>query len=160
QPLRAVAEPPVRDPKWAHTPIDRFILARLESAGIQPQAPASSRQLIRRVTFDLVGLPPTPDELREFGAASERDPKTALSTLVDGLLKSPQYGERWGRHWLDVARYADSDGQESDRDRPSAYHYRDFVIHAFNDDLPFDQFVRWQLAGDEYEPQNPAAVAA
>ena len=83
-----------------------------------------------------------------------------MAALVDRLLKSPHYGERWGRHWLDVARYADSDGQESDRDRPLAYRYRDFVVRAFNDDLPFDRFVRWQLAGDEYEPQNAEAVAA
>ncbi|HVC92800.1 MAG TPA: DUF1549 domain-containing protein, partial [Pirellulales bacterium] len=160
QPLRPVEEPPVRDPHWARTTIDRFVLSRLESAGLRPQAPASPRQLIRRVAFDLVGLPPTPEEVREFSTAVERDPEGALASLADRLLKSPHYGERWGRHWLDVARYADSDGQESDRDRPLAYHYRDFVIRAFNDDLPFDQFVRWQLAGDEYEPQNPAAVAA
>ncbi len=160
QPLRRVAEPPVRDANWSRTPIDRFILARLESAKVQPRSPASSRQLIRRVTFDLVGLPPTPDEVREFSTASERDPQEALAALVDRLLKSPHYGERWGRHWLDVARYADSDGQETDRDRPLAYLYRDFVIRALNDDMPFDQFVRWQLAGNEYEPDNPAAVAA
>ncbi|MBC7820213.1 MAG: DUF1553 domain-containing protein, partial [Planctomycetaceae bacterium] len=160
QPLRPVDEPSVSDVNWALTPIDRFILARLEAVKIQPQSRASTRQLIRRVTFDLIGLPPTPDEVREFTAAAERDPQEALTALVDRLLKSPHYGERWGRHWLDVARYADSDGQESDRDRPTAYHYRDFVIRAFNDDRPFDQFVRWQLAGDEYEPQNPDAVAA
>ncbi|MGE5192398.1 MAG: DUF1549 domain-containing protein, partial [Deltaproteobacteria bacterium] len=160
QPLHPVAEPPVRDAQWARTPIDRFILARLESAGLRPQGRANFRQLIRRVAFDLVGLPPTPDEVREFSAAAERNLSAALAELVDRLLKSPHYGERWGRHWLDVARYADSDGQESDSDRPQAYHYRDFVIRAFNDDLPFDQFVRWQLAGDEYEPQNPDAVAA
>lgn len=160
QPLRAVAEPPVRDADWPRTAIDKFILARLEAAKIPPSAPATARQLIRRVTFDLIGLPPTPDEVREFVAASERDAQAALAALVDRLLKSPHYGERWGRHWLDVARYADSDGQESDRDRPTAYHYRDFVIRSFNDDRPFDQFVRWQLAGDEYEPQNPQAVAA
>ncbi len=160
QPLRSVAEPPVRDANWSRTPIDRFILARLESAKIRPQSPASSRQLIRRVKFDLIGLPPTPDEVREFIAAAERDPQEALAALVDRLLKSPHYGERWGRHWLDVARYADSDGQETDRDRPLAYLYRDFVIRALNDDMPFDQFVRWQLAGNEYEPDNSAAVAA
>jgi hypothetical protein len=160
QPLRAVAEPTVKDSKWAQTPIDRFILARLEIAGVKPQPRASARDLIRRITFDVIGLPPTPDEVREFVAAFERDPNVALTELVDRLLASPHYGERWGRHWLDVARYADSDGQESDRDRPTAYHYRDFVIRSFNDDRPFDEFVRWQLAGDEYEPQNPQAVAA
>ncbi len=160
QPLRSVVEPAVKDANWSRTSIDRFILSRLESAEIKPQRPASARQLIRRVTFDLIGLPPTPDEIRDFIAASELDQQAALASLVDRLLKSPHYGERWGRHWLDIARYADSDGQESDRDRPTAYHYRDFVIRSFNADRPFDQFARWQLAGDEYEPQNPDAVAA
>ena len=160
QRLRPIAEPTVQAANWARTPIDRFILSRLEAAGIQPQGQASARQLIRRINFDLIGLPPTPDEARAFTEAFERDAPGALAALVDRLLGSSHYGERWGRHWLDVARYADSDGQESDRDRPTAFHYRDFVIRAFNDDLPFDQFVRWQLAGDEYEPQNPKAVAA
>jgi hypothetical protein len=160
QPLRDVAAPMVQQQGWAQTPIDRFILARWEAARLQPQPRANARQLVRRVHFDLIGLPPTPNEVRDFMAASERDPQSALVTLVERLLQSPHYGERWGRHWLDVARYADSDGQESDHDRPLAYRYRDFVIQAFNDDLPFDQFLRWQLAGDEYEPQNPAAVAA
>ena len=160
QPLRAVPEPPVGDSHWPRTPIDRFVLARLESAGLRPQARTTPRQLIRRLAFDLVGLPPTPGEVRDFSAAAELDPEAAPASLADRLLKSPHYGERWGRHWLDVARYADSDGQESDRDRPLAYRYRDFVVRAFNDDVPFDQFVRWQLAGDEYEPQNAEAVAA
>ncbi len=160
QPLRPVADPNVQDSGWPKTPIDRFILASLEAKRLRPQNRATARQLLRRVNFDLIGLPPTPEEVSEFTAAFERHPDEALSTLVNRLLKSPHYGERWGRHWLDVARYADSDGQESDRDRPNAYHYRDFVIRAFNDDLPFDQFVRWQLAGDEYEPQNSQAVAA
>jgi hypothetical protein len=160
QRLHAVPEPAVRTSNWARTPIDRFILAKLEAAGLEPQLRAKPRQLIRRITFDLIGLPPTPDEVFEFTSAADTDPQAALAALVGRLLKSPHYGERWGRHWLDVARYADSDGQESDRDRPGAYHYRDFVIRAFNDEMPFDQFVRWQLAGDEYEPQDPAAVAA
>ena len=127
QPLRAIPKPPVSDSKWCPTPIDRFILARLVSAGIRPQPRAASRQLIRRATYDLIGLPPTPDEVRDFVASAERDPDAAMAALVDRLLKNPHYGERWGRHWLDVARYADSDGQESDRDRPLAYRYRDFV---------------------------------
>jgi hypothetical protein len=160
QPLRQVKLPSVQDATWTRTPIDYFILARLEAAGIEPQEPADPRQLIRRVSFDLIGLPPTPDDVRRFGRAADRDWQRAITDLVDQLLASPNYGERWARHWLDVARYADSDGQESDRDRNLAYHYRDFVIRAFNDDMPFDQFVRWQLAGDEYEPDNPQAVAA
>jgi Protein of unknown function (DUF1553)/Protein of unknown function (DUF1549)/Concanavalin A-like lectin/glucanases superfamily/Planctomycete cytochrome C len=160
QPLKRVQEPAVKNAPWARTQIDRFILARLEEAGIEPQPAASPRQLVRRVTFDLIGLPPTPKEVDEFCEAAAKDHNAALSALVERLLLSPHYGERWGRHWLDVARYADSDGQESDRDRPTAYHYRDFVIRAFNNDMPFDQFVRWQLAGDEYERANPDAVAA
>jgi hypothetical protein len=160
QPLQPVAVPRVRDESWVRTPIDAFILARLEAADISPRRSAGTRQLIRRLHFDLIGLPPTPDEVRAFQVAAERDLPSAVAALVDRLLHSPHYGERWGRHWLDVARYADSDGQESDRDRPMAYHYRDFVIRALNDDQPFDQFVRWQLAGDEYEPANPQAVAA
>ena len=113
--------------------------------------------LIRRLAFDLTGLPPTPDEVEAFVADPSND---AYERLVDRLLASPHYGERWGRHWLDLARYADSDGYESDRDRKIAYRYRDFVIRALNADMPFDQFVRWQIAGDEYAPDDPAAVAA
>ncbi len=160
QPLKAVAEPPVSDSNGCRTPIDRFIVAKLESAGLRHQPRADARQLIRRAAFDLNGLPPTPDEVRDFESAAQRDSEGAWNALVDRLLERPQYGERWGRHWLDVARYADSDGQEADHDRPLAYRYRDFVIRAFNEDRPFDQFVRWQLAGDEYEPENAEAVAA
>ncbi len=160
QPLQRVTEPTVKNDEWVRTQIDRFILSRLEAADIKPQAVAEPRQLIRRITFDLIGLPPSPNEVDEFCAAAAMDHSAAVSTLIERLLQSPHYGERWGRHWLDVARYADSDGQESDRDRPTAYHFRDFVIRAFNNDMPFDQFVRWQLAGDEYEPENPEAVAA
>ncbi|HVW02124.1 MAG TPA: DUF1549 domain-containing protein, partial [Planctomycetaceae bacterium] len=104
QPLSSVAEPAVRDANWPRTPIDHFIQSRQEAAGIRPANPASARRLIRRVSFDLIGLPPTPEEVREFTAAAERDPETALAALVDRLLESPHYGERWGRHWLDVAR--------------------------------------------------------
>jgi hypothetical protein len=160
QPLREIIPPATRNTDWPLTPIDRFVLAKLEGAGLQPQGRANPRQLIRRIQFDLIGLPPTPEELDAFSAAFDRSPDAALDALVDRLLQSPHHGERWARHWLDVARYADSDGQESDRDRPTAYHYRDFVIRALCDDMPYDQFIRWQLAGDEYEPQNPDAIAA
>jgi hypothetical protein len=147
----------VGDGAWCRTPIDRFILAALEAQGLRPNAQADRRTLIRRVYFDVIGLPPSPEEVRAFVADPADD---AYEKLVDRLLASRHYGERWGRHWLDVARYADSDGLESDADRPTAYHYRDFVIRALNDDLPYPTFVRWQIAGDEYEPDNPEAVAA
>jgi hypothetical protein len=157
RPLRAVALPEVRDADWCRTPIDRFILAALESRGLRPNSPADRRTLIRRVSFDLLGLPPSPEDVAAFVADPAPD---AYERLVDRLLASPRYGERWGRHWLDVARYADSDGLETDADRPTAYHYRDFVIRALNDDLPYRTFVRWQIAGDEYEPDDPEALAA
>jgi mono/diheme cytochrome c family protein len=160
QPLRSVVEPTVANSEWVQSPIDRFIAERFETARLSPNPAADPRRLIRRINFDLIGLPPTPQEVDDFCKASASDPRAATEGLVDRLLQSPHYGERWGRHWLDVARYADSDGQESDRDRPGAYHYRDFVIRAFNDDMPYDQFIRWQLAGDEYLPNNPGAVAA
>ena len=148
----------IRNPKpEIRNPIDGFIRAKLAEKGLTPSPPADPRAFIRRVTFDLTGLPPTPDEVEAFvGDASPQ----AAERLVDRLLASPQYGERWGRHWLDVARYADSGGYEGDVDRPTAFHYRDFVIRALNDDLPFDEFVRRQLAGDEYAPDDPRAVAA
>jgi hypothetical protein len=154
----AKAESPAAPVGRVHTPIDRFILAGLSAKRLTPAPPADQRVLIRRVTFDLTGLPPTPEEVEAFVRAA--DPDAAYEALVDRLLASPRYGERWGRHWLDVARYADSGGYESDIDRPAAYHYRDFVIKALNDDLPFDEFVRRQLAGDEHAPDDPRAVAA
>jgi hypothetical protein len=157
QPLRRPEPPAVRDAAWPHNPIDRFILAALEAKGIKPTAPADKLTLIRRATFDLTGLPPTPEEIDAFVADNSPD---AYPRLIDRLLASKRYGERWARHWLDLARYADSDGYESDEDRPTAYHYRDFVIKSLNDDLPFDTFVKWQLAGDEYEPDNPWARVA
>ncbi len=154
QSLARVQPPPVRNSAWVKTPVDRFILAALEEQGLTPAAPVDRRKLIRRAYFDLIGLPPKPEEIEAF--VRDPDPK-AYEKLVDRLLDSPHYGERWGRHWLDVARYADSNGQEGDQDRPTAYHYRDFVIRAFNQDLPYDTFVRWQLAGDEYAQQDSDA---
>lgn len=138
--------------------IDRFILARLRASRLTPAAPAEARVLIRRAAFDVIGLPPAPEDVEAFVKAA--DPDAAYKTLVDRLLASPHFGERWGRHWLDVARYADSGGYESDYDRPTAYHYRDFVIEALNADMPFDEFVRLQLAGDEIRPDDPRALAA
>jgi hypothetical protein len=159
-PLKSPPLPPVKHGTDVRTPVDRFILAQLEAQKLALSPPAEAPKLARRICFDLIGLPPSPEQvdsfLREFAANS----KAAVASLVDRLLASPHYGERWARHWLDVARYADSDGQESDADRPTAHLYRDFVIRSLNDDLAFDTFVRWQLAGDELEPNNPRAIAA
>ncbi|MBW3541686.1 MAG: DUF1549 domain-containing protein, partial [Planctomycetes bacterium] len=157
QPLIRVPPPAVANDAWCRTGIDRFILARLESAGIAPNVPADRLTLIRRVYFDLVGLPPEPGVVEEFVAS---DDPLAYEKLVDRLLASPHFGERWARHWLDVARFAESHGFEQDYDRPHAYHYRDFVIRAFNDDMPYEQFVRWQLAGDEFAADDPLALMA
>ncbi|MCI0541022.1 MAG: DUF1549 domain-containing protein, partial [Verrucomicrobiales bacterium] len=159
-PLGSPPLPAVQSTGFVRTPVDRFILRALEARALTLSPEADARKLVRRTYFDLTGLPPTPEQVDSFLKRYAIDPQAAVESLVDQLLASPQYGERWARHWLDVARYADSDGQESDADRPTAYHYRDFVIRAFNDDLPFDTFVRWQLAGDELEPDNPLAIAA
>jgi hypothetical protein len=156
-PLKDSPPPVVKDAAWCKTPVDRFILAKLEEKGLTPAAPLDRRRLIRRVYFDLVGLPPPPDEVEAF--IKDSDPQS-YARLVDRLLDSPHFGEKWARHWLDIARFAESSGYEHDYDRPYAYHYRDFVIKAFNRDLPFDTFVKWQLAGDEYEPENPLALMA
>ncbi|HXI38640.1 MAG TPA: DUF1549 domain-containing protein, partial [Bryobacteraceae bacterium] len=151
QPVRDPAPPPVRDTAWPKTGIDRFILARLEKEGMTPAKPADRRTLIRRITLDLTGLPPTPEEIDAFQKDAAPD---AFSKVIDRLLASPQYGERWGRMWLDVARYGEDDYRSLDPMRrgynpyPCAYLYRDWVIKAFNDDLPYDQFVRAQLAAD------------
>jgi hypothetical protein len=142
---------------WVRNPIDAFVLQKLRAANLTPSPPAPKITLIRRVTMDLIGLPPTPEEVRAFLA--DTSPQ-AYQNLVDRLLASPQYGERWGRHWLDVVRYADSGGFEGDRDRPYAWRYRDYVISAFNSDKSFDQFVREQLAGDEIAPYSPEALVA
>jgi hypothetical protein len=160
QPLKKPALPKTKIPGAIQSPVDRFVVARLEQSGLAMRKPADARKFARRIYFDLVGLPPKPEEIENFVTAYAADSKRAVAELVDELLASPHYGERWARHWLDVVRYADSDGQESDADRPNAYRFRDFVIHSLNDDSPFDRFVRWQLAGDELEPDNPLAVAA
>jgi cytochrome c553 len=157
RPLRGASLPAVKNAIWCATLIDRFILAALEQKSLRANPPADRRTLVRRLYFDLIGLPPTPDQVDAFIADSS---PTAYESLVDRLLASPHHGERWGRHWLDVARYADSNGMEQDTDRPNAYHYRDFVIRSLNDDLSYQTFVRWQLAGDEYDPENPRAVSA
>ncbi|HEV7223218.1 MAG TPA: DUF1549 domain-containing protein, partial [Pirellulales bacterium] len=157
QPLAVKSPPAVADETWPRTQLDRFILAKLEARGIVPNPAADRRRLVRRASFDLTGLPPTPEEIEAFVDDPSAD---AFDKVVDRLLDSPHYGERWARHWLDLVRYAESHGFEQDYDRPSAYHYRDFVIKALNQDLPYDTFVRWQLAGDEIEPDNPLALMA
>ncbi|MGE3818115.1 MAG: DUF1549 domain-containing protein [Isosphaeraceae bacterium] len=157
QPLRTTAPPAVKRGDWVRNPIDQFVVARLEARGLSPNPTADRRTLIRRLSFDLIGLPPTPEEVEAF----VNDPRPdAYDQLVDRLLDSPAHGERWARHWMDVARFAESHGYEQDYDRPHAYHYRDFLIKAINADMPYDEFVRWQIAGDEFAPDDPLAMAA
>src|SRR5262245_31391772 len=157
RPLAATVPPPVKNAAWARNPIDRFILAKLEEKGLSPNPAAGKDRLIRRATFDLHGLPPTAAEVEAFVHDSS---PAAYDALIDRLLQSPHFGERWARHWLDIVRFAESGGYEFDGDRPAAFHYRDFVIRAFNEDLPFHQFVRWQIAGDRLAPGDLRAVAA
>jgi hypothetical protein len=157
QPLASPAAPNVKDAKWARTEIDRFVLARLEKEGLKPVRPASKHDLLRRATLDLTGLVPTPDEYAAFEKDSSPD---AFAKVVDKLLASPHYGERWGREWLDVARYGEDDYRSLNpnprgyRPYPNAWAYRDWVIQAFNDDMPYDQFVKAQLAGDLMDPKT------
>jgi hypothetical protein len=136
---------------WVRSPVDAFILACLAREGLHPAPEADRRTLLRRLAFDLTGLPPTPAEVEAFVHDPAPD---AYERLVDRLLASPHYGERWGRHWLDVVRYAETEGFEYDRHRPGAWRYRDYVIDAFNRDKPYDRFILEQLAGDEIEPDN------
>jgi len=145
KPIQRVTPTATRRKDWADNPIDGFILANLEKNGIEPSAQADKTTLLRRATFDLIGLPPTKSEIADFLA--DNSPK-AFEKIVDRLLSSPRYGERWGRNWLDVVRYADSTGSDEDHRYPHAWRYRDYVIQAFNDDMPYNQFVREQLAGD------------
>lgn len=155
--LQKVEPPLVKNGAWCRNPIDRFILAKLEAAKITPGPNADKRTLIRRVTFDLTGLPPTVEDVDKFVADTDTD---AYKKVVDRLFISSAYGERWGRHWLDPARYAESHGFEHDYFRANAFHYRDFVINALNADMPYDQFVKWQIAGDELAPDDLQALAA
>jgi hypothetical protein len=144
KPVRLDA-PHVSDPHWVKNPVDAFVLARLDKAGLKPSAPAGRIALLRRVTYDLTGLPPTLKELDDFLADDRPD---AYARVVDRLLASPHFGERWAQHWLDVARYAETNGYEADGERPYAWRYRDYVVKAFNDDKPYDRFLTEQLAGD------------
>ncbi len=157
QPIKSVEAPAVANPLWNHNAVDRFIYARLEREGLKPARPAQRVHLIRRVYFDLVGLPPSQEEIEAF--VSDADPK-AFEKLVDRLLASPRYAERMARFWLDLVRYAESDGFRLDGYRPSSWRYRDYVIRSFQQDKPFDQFLREQIAGDEYRPNDPDAHIA
>lgn len=157
QSVQRPALPAVKDEHWSRTPVDRFILAKLEAENLQPAADARRVTLIRRVYFDVIGLPPTPREVDQFLQDKSGD---AYARLVDRLLASSHYGERWAQHWLDLARFAETDGYEHDKIRPHAWKYRDWVIKALNSDMPYDQFVRWQLAGDVIAPEDPEARTA
>ena len=137
---KAGAVPTVTQSDWTKNPIDAFILAKLEEKGLSPAPPASKRALLRRVYFDLIGLPPTPEEVRRI--PRERPTPDAYEKIVDRLLADPRYGERWGRHWLDLVRFAESDGFAIDGERPTAWRYRDYVIRSFNKDKPYDRSSR------------------
>lgn len=160
QPRKDVA-PPVFDDAaakaWIRTPVDAFVLAGLRKAELAPAPEADRATLIRRVTFNLHGLPPTPEEIAAFVADKRPD---AYEKLVDRLLDSPRYGEQWARHWLDVVRFAESDGYEYDTHRPDAFRFRDYVIASFNSDKPYDVFLKEQLAGDEIDPKNDTLLVA
>ncbi|HEY6168731.1 MAG TPA: PSD1 and planctomycete cytochrome C domain-containing protein [Verrucomicrobiae bacterium] len=157
QPVKPQAAPKVKDAKWPASDIDRFVLAKLEEKNLKPVADADPHALIRRVYFDLIGIPPTPEQVEAFVKDSaRRTPRAAMEKVVDELLASPQFGERWGRHWLDVARYAESTGKERNYLYPQAWRYRDYVIASLNADKPYDQFIREQIAGDLLPSKNVA----
>ena len=162
QPVKRPAVPHLKNDAWAHNDVDRFILAKLEANGLQPNPPADKRTLLRRVYYDLIGLPPSEEQVEAF---VKDESAGAFEKVVDELLSSPRYGERWGRHWLDVARYSDAKGQPDRRREsaiyPYAWTYRDYVISAFNEDKPFDRFVLEQLAADKLSiGTNRSALAA
>ena len=157
QPVKSQAIPEVQNKKWVRTPIDAFVLAKLEANKLEPSADADRATFIRRATLDTWGLIPTPEDVKAF--VNDRSSK-AYEKLVDRLLASPHYGERWGRRWLDLARYADSDGYNTDGTRPNMWRYRDYVIGSFNQDKPYDRFVKEQLAGDELWPNDQGALIA
>ena len=149
--------PAVKDQAWVKSPVDAFVLARLEQEGLAPNSPADRLTLLRRAYLDLIGLPPMPAEQEAFLADNSPE---AFARVVDDLLARPEYGERWGRHWLDVVRYAESNGYERDGAKPSAWRYRDYVIDAFNSDKPYDRFIIEQLAGDELPDANAETCIA
>jgi hypothetical protein len=163
QPVKPQAIPKVKNSAWVRNPIDAFVLAKLEAEGWQPAPVAEPRALLRRLYLDLVGIPPTPQEADSFLRSSSsalRLPSSALDEVIDRLLASPRYGERWARHWLDVVRYAETNGYERDAAKPSVWRYRDYVIRAFNNDKPFDRFILEQLAGDELSDSSTETMLA
>ena len=157
QPLREITPPVVQNRQWCRTPIDNFIQKKLEERGLSSNPVASIRTLVKRASLDAIGLPP---ELEAIEKLKQDFSEESWSTYVKGLLNSSHYGERWARHWMDIARFAESHGYEQDYNRDHAYHYRDFLIKAFNQDMPFDQFTQWQVAGDELGSGNPLAMMA
>ena len=157
QPLTSPKVPDARDASRSRQPLDAFVAAQLEARSLKPSREADRRTQIRRLSFDLLGLPPSPEEVDAFANDTAPD---AYERLVDRLLASPHYGERWARHWLDVVRFGESNGFERDLPRPNAWHYRNWVIDALNADLPYDEFVRWQLAGDVLAPDDVEAMKA
>lgn len=158
QPVVRPTVPAVVDDRWSRNSIDKFVLAKLQEKALQPVEAADRMTLLRRVTFDLTGLPPTIDEQREFAAAEDLD--SGWQRVLDRLLTSPAYGERWAQHWLDLVRFAETDGFEHDHVRPEAWRYRDWVVRALNSNLPYDQFLTLQLAGDEVAPDSLDAQLA
>ena len=160
QPLSKPAVPQVEDGGWSRNELDHFVFHKQAAAGLKPAPPAAPHQLVRRLYFNLTGLPPTPAEADAFAAEHARDAQAAVGHLIDRLLASPRYGERWARHWLDLVRYAESDGFRIDDYRPHAWRYRDYVIQAFNHDKPYDRFVAEQIAGDEIAPDDLDARVA
>jgi mono/diheme cytochrome c family protein len=157
QPVRRPPVPVPRHRDWVRNPIDAFVLHRLEAAGLSPAPPASRQVLIRRAYYDLIGLPPSPEEVRAFLADRSSE---AWEKVVDRLLASPQYGEKWGRHWLDLVHYAETNSYERDGAKPNAWRYRDYVIQSLSRDKPYDRFVMEQIAGDEMPGRNPEKLIA
>jgi hypothetical protein len=157
RPVARAEVPEVKNRAWVQTPVDAFVLAKLDAAGLEPAPPVRKTSLLRRIYYDLIGLPPLSDDVQAFLADESPD---AYERVVDRLLASPQYGERWARHWLDLVRYAETNGYEFDRVKPEAWRYRDYVIRSFNGDKPYDQFVREQLAGDELDEETADGVIA
>lgn len=157
RPLERIAIPAVRDTEWSRNPIDHFILAKLEEKNWKPSPSVEPSILLRRIYLDLVGLPPTPEQQNNFALNSSLD---AYDKIVDQLLADPGHGERWARHWLDLARYAETNGYERDAIKPHAWRYRDYVINALNADKPYDRFVHEQIAGDELPDASTETVIA